>query len=346
MGIRPEKIGDFLEAAYDLDANDQEWLAAMSERVRAVFGRAGPTQSVIYDASDINAFRVECLRFAMMDEREIDAVMRGLRWFTPAFVVRTFRSTLVGGEREAGPEMAPFYEGMRRFGLMDAFNINGLDPRGAGVLLRLWLRQSVKLAPAELAILRRLAHHLASAFRCRRRLQAVGTATDVTDGAEAILDARLRVVHAAGPAQSTAARSELVETAKARDRVRVDRRQPVEHLGRWPALSWARWTLVDSFEESGRRYIVARENQTHVHGLAALSDRERQAVAYLAVGLTTKETAYALGIAAVTVRVLLARATDKLGVRSRAALLDHPEVRRLVPDASPVDGASPARRTT
>ena len=336
MGIRPEKIGGFLEAAYDLDANDSEWLAAMAERVRAVFGRTGPTQSVIYDASDVNAFRVECLRFALMDEREIDAVMRGLRWFTPTFVARTFRSTLVGGEREAGPEMAAFYDGMRRFGLMDAFNINGLDPCGLGVLLRLWTRKPVKLAPAELSVLRRLAHHLSSAFRSRRRLQALGTAATATDDAEAILDARMRVVHAAGPAQSKAARNELTETAKARDRMRVDHRQPVEHLGRWPALSWARWTLVDSFQEGGRRYIVARENQTQVHGLSALSDRERQAVAYLAVGLTTKETAYALGIAAVTVRVLLARATEKLGVRSRAALLEHPEVRRLVPVDSSV----------
>lgn len=153
----------------------------------------------------------------------------------------------------------------------------------------------------------------------------------------------MRVVHAAGPAQSKAARNELTETAKARDRVRVDHRQPLEHLARWPALSWARWTLVDSFEEDGRRYIVARENRTQVHGLAALSDRERQAVAYLAVGLTTKETAYALGIAAVTVRVLLARATEKLGVRSRAALLEHPEVRRLVPVASSTGGGTPAR---
>lgn len=160
MGIRPEKIGGFLEAAYDLDAKDPEWLAAMSERMRAVFGRAGPTQSVIYDASNISAFRVEYLRFARMDEREIDAVMRGLQWFTPTFVARTFRSTLVGGEREAGPEMAPFYEGMRRFGLTDAFNINGLDPCGIGVLLRLWTRQPMKLAPAELLVLRRLAHHL------------------------------------------------------------------------------------------------------------------------------------------------------------------------------------------
>lgn len=341
MALRPEKIAGFLEAAYDLESDDQDWLATLAERARAVWGHAGPTQSVIYDASDVNAFQVERVSFGQMDAREIEAVMDGLRWFTPAFVVRTFRSTLVGGEREAGPEMTPFYEDMRRFGLADALNLNGLDPHGSGVLVRLWLHRPLVLAPAEGVMMRRLAHHLASAFRCRRRLQAAGSCARAGDGAEAILDARLRVVHASAVAAGKGARSGLAQAAEARERVRVDRRPAAEHLGQWPALSWARWTLVDAFEENGRRYIVARENRARVRGLDALSDRERQSVAYLALGLSTKETAYALGIAAVTVRVMLARAAGKLGVASRAALLQHPEVRRLVPGAAPADGLLP-----
>ena len=86
-----------------------------------------------------------------------------------------------------------------------------------------------------------------------------------------------------------------------------------------------------AFERDGTRYVVARENQTAVRGLQDLSDRERQAVAYLAVGQSTKETAYALGISDATVRVLLARAATKLGVGSRAALLAHPAVRAISP---------------
>lgn len=335
MGIRPEKIGDFLEAAYDLDASDEDWLIAMSARAQAVLRRAGPSQSVIYDASDIRAFRIERHHFGAMGDHEVNAVLGGLRWFTPAFVTRTFRTTLVGGEREAGPEMVPFYDEMRQLGLVDAVNINGLDPCGVGVLLRFWARQPLALTAADRIVLRQLAHHLASAFRCRRRLQASTAATNGIDDAEVILDARMRVVHAAGTAREKNAQDRLVEAARARERLRGDLRRATEHLGRWPALSWARWTLVDSFEESGRRYVVARENCARVSGLAALTDRERQAVAYLAIGQSTKETAYALGIAAVTVRVLIARAADKLGVRSRAALLQHPEVRRLVPDTSP-----------
>ena len=66
-------------------------------------------------------------------------------------------------------------------------------------------------------------------------------------------------------------------------------------------------------------------------GLLGLSSRERQVVAYAAIGQSTKETAYALGISDTTVRVLLARAMKKLGVQSRARLLEHPEVQPLVP---------------
>lgn len=110
---------------------------------------------------------------------------------------------------------------------------------------------------------------------------------------------------------------------------------PNDH-GRAHSLASTRWTIIQSFERDGARYVVARVGQPLVSGLASLSDRERQVLAYLAIGQSTKETAYALGISAVTVRVLVARAATKLGVRSRAALLDHPEVRslRAVPKAA------------
>src|SRR4051812_43002802 len=120
-------------------------------------------------------------------------------------------------------------------------------------------------------------------------------------------------------------------TTSRRKQLRRPKAQPDETLRPWPPLTRARWTLVDRFERGGRRYIVARENRSQLRGLLALSERERQAVAYLAIGQSTKEAAYALGISDATVRVLLSRAAAKLGVRSRSALLSHPEVRRLRP---------------
>ncbi len=123
----------------------------------------------------------------------------------------------------------------------------------------------------------------------------------------------------------------FADTAIARERAQSSNGDAVESSLTWPRLTRARWTLVDSFEASGSRYIVAREDQAVARGLDALTDRERQVVAYLALGQSTKETAYALGITDVTVRVLLGRAATKLGVRSRRELLAHELVRTLRP---------------
>ena len=67
------------------------------------------------------------------------------------------------------------------------------------------------------------------------------------------------------------------------------------------------------------------------NGLEILTVRERQVVACLVRGDSTKDVGFALGIANATVRVLLARAAGKLGVRSREALLCHPAVQPLRP---------------
>jgi DNA-binding CsgD family transcriptional regulator len=230
--------------------------------------------------------------------------------------------------------MRPMVAELGALGHGHARNINGLDPAGPGAFIGMWARTQPEPPPAEMTIYRRMAHHLGAAHRCRLRLrksEGHGRSVDATDGAEAILDARRRIVHAEGLARGKASQSDLVETAKARDQARLRKGDADEALRRWPPLTRARWTLVDRFERNGAKYIVARENQSQVRGLASLSDRERQVAAYLAIGQSTKETAYALGISDATVRVLLARAASKLGVRTRADLLGHAEVRLLCP---------------
>ncbi|HSC89498.1 MAG TPA: helix-turn-helix transcriptional regulator, partial [Polyangiaceae bacterium] len=54
---------------------------------------------------------------------------------------------------------------------------------------------------------------------------------------------------------------------------------------------------------------------------ARLAERERQVVSNLSLGLTNKEIAFELGLAHSTVRVLVARAAAKLGVKTRAELV-------------------------
>jgi DNA-binding NarL/FixJ family response regulator len=98
-----------------------------------------------------------------------------------------------------------------------------------------------------------------------------------------------------------------------------------------------RWTIVDAYSASGRRYFVARENEVQPPGLDQLTTREQQVVAAAAAGLSNKEIAYDLGISPVTVRVLLSRACERLGVGDRRALLGLPSIRALRGEAEDVD---------
>jgi DNA-binding CsgD family transcriptional regulator len=340
-GARPERVADFFDAAYDLERDDQSWLRSVMETATAVFGRGTIAHGAIYDASDVSAFRVLNAEFIDMSQDAIACLMRGLALFNPQFVARSFRSLLANSSRGDGialPELAPMYEELAPYGLVDAFNLNGLDPSGIGTFFAMWTDRIVEVSQGERDLFRRMAHHLGAAHRVRRRLRASQpeqATPDPTQGAEAILDARKRVVHAQGPAESKLAREDLIAAANARDWARRRGANAGERLRDWQPLTRARWTLVDSFEQGGGRYVVARENQSSLEGLEALTDRERQTVVYLAIGQSTKETAYALGISDATVRVLLARAAAKLGVRTRRQLLEHHEVRRLSPGGAP-----------
>jgi DNA-binding NarL/FixJ family response regulator len=151
----------------------------------------------------------------------------------------------------------------------------------------------------------------------------VGDKVDPTAGAEAVLSPSGKVLHAEGPARGSVSQTELKEALRQFDRARTRRggKDALEAIEQHRPLVKARWTLVDTYERGGRRYVVVRENQADVGGLESLSTRERQIVAFLALGHTTKEIAYQLGISDSTTRVLLSRATSKLRAKSRQELI-------------------------
>jgi DNA-binding CsgD family transcriptional regulator len=93
------------------------------------------------------------------------------------------------------------------------------------------------------------------------------------------------------------------------------------NLNSRPGLVGSRWSMIDVFELNGNRYIVARENVPRPASIEALTLRERQIVAYAALGHDNKVIAYDLGIAHSTVKVLMARAANKIGAKSRSELI-------------------------
>lgn len=82
-----------------------------------------------------------------------------------------------------------------------------------------------------------------------------------------------------------------------------------------PSRTASGWSELDSFEFEGRRYRVS------VRGCRTLTPREVEVVGRVLHGDSNKVIAYDLGLAWSTVRVLVARITRKLGVRSRAELV-------------------------
>lgn len=85
-----------------------------------------------------------------------------------------------------------------------------------------------------------------------------------------------------------------------------------------------RWRFVDSFERQGVRYVIVSAEAAHGPSVLTLTPRERQVVAEAAAGSSNQQIAQRLGISHATVRVLMARAANRLGVHTRKALLAHP----------------------
>ena len=332
--VRSTCIAEFLEAVYRLDVDDHTWLVEIMRAARAVANRGHAMHGAIYDASDVAALRIETIHAVDVPDGALEWLVESVKWATPEFVATTFRSQLVDtASASNSPEWHRILRGLHQFGFADSLNVNGADPHGTGAFFVIWRGDADRIPEGERVVYRRMAHHLAAAYRFRRRLneQRQRQTVDLLHSAEAILDASGHVVHAAGAARSKSAQAELLQTARDRDDVRASVVSGEVGIRRWRPLTSARWSLVDVFERNGKRYVVAQENESVVPRMDLLTGRERQVVAYLAIGQSTKEAAYALGISDATVRVLLRRAVSKLGVRTRSELLNHPDVRRLSP---------------
>jgi DNA-binding CsgD family transcriptional regulator len=316
----------FLEATYELELDDYTWLKSVSVATRDVWGRPGAIFSSVVDASAPGDFRVRLLVTEGVPEELAAAFIKyGAELATPELIARLYRKNTAGALRQIAPELVPALAKTEAFGVNDSFGIFGSDPDGLCCSVTVSSTTPIDAGPEELMVYNRMAAHLGAALRCRSRLRTEkAPAVNVLEGAEAVFDSSGRVLHAEGPAKETRALTSLKEAVTRFDRARRPKRgqDPLVGIAEHRPLVDARWTLVDTYEREGARYVVARENQAAVRGLASLSDRERQVAGFLALGRSTKEIGYSLGISDSTTRVLLARAATKLGARNRDELVE------------------------
>jgi DNA-binding NarL/FixJ family response regulator len=203
-----------------------------------------------------------------------------------------------------------------QFGFADSLGIAVSDASGLGCIFGVPLRAATTITRAKRLRWAQLAAHLASGLRLHRTLARLDVAPD------AVLDPSGRIDDASPAAGPRAIRDRLRNAVVAMERSRGPLRpDPTQALAGWHVLVDGRWSLVDRFESSGRRYLVALRNDVHLRDPRALTGRERSVAHALAQGRSNKLIAYELGIAEGTVSALVARVSTKLGAKSRADLV-------------------------
>jgi DNA-binding NarL/FixJ family response regulator len=173
----------------------------------------------------------------------------------------------------------------------------GMAPSGTGraVAIGAPLRAARRASTALRDRWARAASHLGAGLRLRHALADLHTNASRV---EAIVDVGGTVREARGEASCPDAREALRAAVRRIDRARTraGRADPDQALELWRGLVAGRWSLVDRFEASGSRFIVALRNDPNVADPRGLSRRQAQVAEFLGLGYSEKEIAYTLGL--------------------------------------------------
>lgn len=317
-------VVEVVEAAYRLKQDDDTWLREIAQSALPLLGRGLGAHAYVYDLSNDDKFRT--LSHVTVDADEgwrsnwqmLLGSQEGREFLHMVHRHQPRVSTLGAFMNRSGGDNPFVMEMMRRSGYGDFISLNALDPSGVGVFVGIPDSKRAELDEDVLARWARVGAHIASALRLRRQLDQ----RDPIDGADAILTPNGNIESLDAGDVDDEGREALRVAARAVESARGESKSADDTaLDLWQVLHSARWTLVDRFEENGRRYLVARRNVPDVRAPQRLSERERQVLAYAAMGQGNKEIAYELGLSVPSVATYLARAMGKLGVETRVELI-------------------------
>jgi DNA-binding CsgD family transcriptional regulator len=320
---------EIIEAAYGMHEADEAWQRRLTELVARQWD--GEASSLVFDASNPEALVRESFITVTSEEKRalfeagmsvpvpaayVDACYRRAPYVSSIYEVLESMGTQVD---EYGPlrtirDASPRIE-------WDYFShgIRTLDPSHKGLSFCLSARP---ITEPMRRVWGQLAAHIGIAHRLRRKLAGLAAPSSDPLG-EAIVDLDGRCHHAEGEARSVEAREILRDASRRvmRARSSLRSRDPDEAIEIWQGLVNGRWSLVDRFDSDGKHYLVAHRNPPQVRDHRALSQREAQVAAYVAIGLSSKAIAYALGITTTTTADHVASIERKLGTRSRTELV-------------------------
>jgi DNA-binding CsgD family transcriptional regulator len=332
---------EIIEAAYALEAPHEAWQRRLTELIAGQWDGEGV--SFVYDFTNPSELIQLCPVMLLSDEkrRAAEGVMSVPY---PADVWRRIMtaSHLVSVYEIMGPQAAenPVFEKPR------VAAGPGFDPNWCSVALNTLdpSRRGLTFVLSERPITRRMRHvwgqlasHIGIAYRLRQTLDDLAPGATRESAGEAVVDLDGRCQHAEGEARSSTARELLREAARAVMRARgsLRSREPDEARDIWRGLIAGRWSLVDRFDSDGKHFLVAHRNPPEVRDQRALTAREAQVAAYLAMGLSNKLIGYTLGLGTSTVANHISSIGRKLGTPSRAELVRLLAALDLAPPTEP-----------
>jgi DNA-binding CsgD family transcriptional regulator len=327
---------DVAESAYDLGVEASEWLPRLVESGRELFDLGSGNIAML--GGGLRHDQQATVSQVVTSDGKPDlaiALMTAVQEIGPE-VIRTHTAGALQSEvieqlssrRESEPRVYEIYT--RHLGCKDVVSVHAHDPDGHGALISMPAAEVAELSPAEKRTWERLAVHIATAYRMRRRLGAAVVSAGYTAGdlpldAEALLDpASFSVKEAVGDAQTEKTAATIREAALRVDRARgkLRREDPDEALHLWKAMVRGRWSIVDWFDSDGRRFVLAKPNAPELGDPRGLTEREHQVVTYVSHGESSKLISYRLGITKQRVSKLLRNGMHKLGVKTTAQLVE------------------------
>ena len=310
MSTTPDAIAVVREA-YSLDGTLDEWARRVTRAYReqlpagsGAFGilyRQGATMDIVETYSaDARPIFIKLARLAAELPSSGAVARRGVGGFSHELYADTGLMSLIA-----------------KSGLMTRHNLVVTAPDAVGGGLHLGCPHPAgDMGDRERRFANRVWPHVGAGLRLRKQLAAAEGPS-----VEAIIRPDGHVIDARGLARDADAREALKRSVSDMDRnlARAERGEPTP-TNLLQALVDGRWSLVETFENDGKRFICAYANPPGVVDPRRLTAREQEIATGAAKGWTQKRIADDLGVSPAHVCTTLAGVVSKLGLRKASQI--------------------------
>ena len=328
---------DLAEAAYDLDAEEMDWLPRVMEAGLPILdhglGVAGGIFTRPLDGGEVTLHQLHVAAgpadFAIRQAKVTAECPPEIQQACTRPGICMTLSEAAGEKYKYGVESWTRHHDYAK----DALGLSASDPDGEGALIISPLAERTTLSGHIRHRWQMVGAHLTTGFRLRQALRRAGEShaeepdleeLDLPYRAEALLDPKhFDVKEAAGEARGGEATQALRDAAMRVDRARGKLRKtdPDAAIRIWKSLVDGRWSMVDWFDSDQRRFVLAIRNPPGINDPHGLTKREAQVATYAALGESGKLIGYRLGLSTSRVSALLNDSMRKLRVKTQAELV-------------------------